>query len=345
MAKSLPVNSQLDFFSLTPDAVLGAVEQALDPTGNIRATGRCFVHASMENRVYEIELEEPLAGVGGKVVAKFYRPGRWSHAALVQEHDFLRELSEAEVPVVAPIAMAGAEGKTLHQTSFGVFFSLFPKVGGRVKEELQEAELLQIGRLLARLHTVGAAHPAADRPRLTPAEYLLPALQSLLQTGLVDMQLQSRYERAARTLFRMAEPLWQGLTLHRVHGDCHGGNLLWQPSGPVFLDFDDLMMAPAVQDLWMVVRGRDAEATQQREIIIEGYEQIRDFDRRTLRMIEALRGIRMIHYASWVAKRYADPIFVRTFPEFPTYAHWADETATLEEQIGLIEEPTGHSGY
>ncbi len=330
-----------DFFSLTPDAVLGAVERALDPSGLVRATGRCFAHASMENRVYEIELEEPLPGLGQRVIAKFYRPGRWSQAALHEEHSFLQELQEAEIPVVAPICLAGAGGQTLHKTDFGVFFSLFPKVGGRVSEELSEEQLLQVGRLLGRLHNVGASRPAPHRPHLTPTDYVEPALEALSVSGLVDIQLWSRFERAAKALSAAATPLWESVPLHRVHGDCHGGNLLWQPSGPVFLDFDDLMMAPAVQDLWMVIRGRDSEAQQQRATILEGYQQIRTFDFRSLRMIEALRGLRMVHYAGWVARRFADPIFQRTFPDFPSYAHWADETATIEEQVGLLQAERG----
>lgn len=327
-----------DFFSLTPDAVLGSVERALDPSGLVRATGRCFAHASMENRVYEIELEEPPPQLpsSNRIIAKFYRPGRWSEEALLEEHSFLRELQDAEVPVVAPLSLLGAGGQTLHKTDFGVFFSLFPKASGRVLEELSEEQLLQVGRLLGRLHNVGATRPAPSRPRLTPTAYVEPALAILSASGLCDIQLHSRYERAARTLCELAEPLWESVPLHRVHGDCHGGNLLWQSGGPVFLDFDDLMMAPAVQDLWMVIRGRDELAQQQRATILEGYEQIRGFDVRTLRMIEALRGLRMIHYAGWVARRYADPIFQRTFPDFPTYSHWVDEASAIDEQIGLL---------
>lgn len=325
-----------DFFTLTPDAVLGAVEQALDPSGSVRATGRCFVHASMENRVYEIELEEPLSGIGSKVIAKFYRPGRWSEAALREEHQFLQELHEAEVPVVQPIAMAGSSQQTLHQTPFGVFFSLFPKASGRVEEELQDDQLLQVGRLLARLHNVGERKTAAHRPTLTPAQYGQPALQALKDSQLVDIQLWNRYQRAAESLIEQSTVLWESIPLHRVHGDCHGGNLLWQKSGPVFLDFDDMMTAPAVQDLWMVVRGRDDEAREQRAIILDGYQQLRSFALRQLRMIEALRGLRMLHYAGWVARRYADPIFERTFPDFGSYSHWVDEVTSLEEQVELL---------
>lgn len=327
-----------DFFSLTPDAVLGAVEQALsDGNSGVRATGRTFTHASMENRVYELELEEPLPGVGPRIVAKFYRPGRWSEEALAEEHAFLRELDAAEVPVVAPLPLPGAGGATLARTDSGIRFAVFPKVAGRALQELDEAQLAQVGRLLGRLHNVGASQPAPHRPRLLPGDYAEPALAAVLSSGLCEPQLKGRYERAARAVIAAAAPLFVGVPLHRVHGDCHGGNLLWQASGPFFLDFDDLMVAPAVQDLWMVVRGRSDEADRSRELLIEGYEQLRAFDRRTLRLIEALRGLRMIHYAGWVARRYADPIFQRTFPEFPSYAYWADETGALEEQARLVE--------
>lgn len=324
-----------DFFSLVPDSVLGAVEAALDPAGRVRATGRCFAHASLENRVYEIELEEPLPGTGPRVVAKFYRPGRWSREALLEEHGFLAELLEAEVPVVAPLALPGAGGGTLAVTEAGIFFAVFPKVAGRAMQELDEEQLAQAGRLLARIHNVGASRAAPHRQRLVPAEYAQPALEASLQSGHVDIQLVGRYERAARSVIERAGRLLAEVPMHRVHGDCHGGNLLWQPSGPFFLDFDDMMAAPAAQDLWMVVRGRSDEADRLREALVGGYEQLRAFDRRTLRLIEALRGLRMIHYAGWVARRYADPIFQRTFPDFPSYAHWADETAALEEQARL----------
>lgn len=337
-----------DFFSLTPDAVLGAVERALSTSSpgagpGVRATGRCFTHASMENRVYEIELEEPLPGGEERVVAKFYRPGRWSEAALADEHGFLQELVAAEVPVIAPLPLSQAPDApglvdTLARTESGILFAVFPKVRGRALQELSDEQLVQIGRLLARLHNVGASRPARHRPRLTPAEYAEPALAATLASGLIDPQLEARYQRTARTVIERAAPLFTGVPMHRVHGDCHGGNLLWQASGPFFLDFDDLLTAPAVQDLWMVVRGRSDEADRCRGLILEGYEQLRTFDRRTLRLIEPLRGLRLIHYAGWVARRYADPIFQRTFPEFSSYAHWADEISALDEQARLIGE-------
>lgn len=337
-----------DFFALTPDAILAEVERALSSDGlPVRATGRCLVHASMENRVYELELEEPLPGVGARVVAKFYRPGRWSLAALRDEHDFLAELDEAELPVVPALPLPGnrrTDAPTLGMTETGIYFAVFPKVAGRALQELTDEQLVQVGRLLGRLHNVGAARPARHRPRLLPTEYATPALAATLDSQHVDIQVRSRYERAARGLIERATPLFAGVSLSRVHGDCHGGNLLWQTSGPFFLDLDDLMLAPPVQDLWMVVRGRsgDEDADGKRELLLSGYEQLRAFDRQTLRLIEPLRGLRMIHYAGWIARRYEDPIFQRTFPDFTSYAYWADEAAALEEQLRLIVEPVAY---
>ena len=318
-----------DFFSLTPDALLDAVEAALG--GGARATGRCYTLNSLENRVYDLELEDDR-----RVVAKFYRPGRWSRAAILQEHALLAELLAAEVPVVAPLTLA--DGGTLQALQSGILFAVFPRVVGRCLQELADPQLLQIGRLLARLHNVAAARPATERPTLTPRAYGEPALAALLASGFIAEPLRARYEQTARALIAAAEPLWQGVTLHRLHGDCHLGNLLWQDSRPFFLDFDDLLSGPAVQDVWMVIRGRDAEAVRQRELLLAGYQQMRDFDRRTLRLIEPLRGLRLIHYASWVARRFADPIFPRTFPHFPTTQHWVDELAALQETLACIQD-------
>ena len=318
-----------DFFSLTPDALLDAVEAALGD--GARATGRTYTLNSLENRVYDLELEE-----GRRVVAKFYRPGRWSRAAIEQEHTLLAELVEAEVPVVAPLPLTS--GSTLVALPSGILFAVFPRVVGRCLPELDDEQLLQIGRLLARLHNVAATQPAAERPLLTPKTYGEPALTALLNSGFVDEQLKSSYERTARALLAAAEPLWHGVAQHRLHGDCHLGNLLWQNSRPFFLDFDDLVTGPAVQDVWMVVAGRDDEAVRQRDVLLSGYQQMRTFDHRTLQLIEPLRGLRLIHYAAWVARRYADPIFPRTFPQFPSYQHWADELRALQETLAYIQD-------
>jgi Ser/Thr protein kinase RdoA (MazF antagonist) len=204
--------------------------------------------------------------------------------------------------------------------------------------ELDDEQLQQIGRLLGRLHNVAATQPAPERPLLTPKTYGEPALNALLASDFVAEQIKPNYERTARALLAAATPLWEGVAQHRLHGDCHLGNLLWQNSRPFFLDFDDLVTGPAVQDVWMVISGRDDEAVRQREVLLSGYQQMRDFDRRTLQLIEPLRGLRLIHYAAWVARRYADPIFPRTFPDFPTYQHWADELRALQETLTHIHD-------
>jgi Ser/Thr protein kinase RdoA (MazF antagonist) len=313
------------FFTLTPDALLECVEAAL---GN-RATGRTFTLNSMENRVYEIELEDER-----RVVTKFYRPGRWSREAILDEHGFLAELVAAEIPAVAPLLLTG--GSTLSQSPDGIWFAVFEKVRGRSLQELDDLQLQQAGRLLARIHNVGESAPALHRGRITP-QWALDSLAILEEAGAVDIQCQSRYRRAVESIVLEIEPLFKDVPAHRVHGDCHLANLLWQNERPFFLDFDDMVTAPAVQDIWMVVRGRDADAVRMRDVMLDAYETMRAFDRATLRLVEPLRALRMIHYSAWIARRWEDPIFKRTFPEFVTYPYWAEEVDALEEQLRLIE--------
>jgi len=327
------------FYSLVPEAVLGAVESAL---GNgARATGRCLSLNSLENRVYDIELEDDR-----HVIVKFYRPGRWSREAILDEHRFLEELASAEVTAVPPLSLQG--GTTVESTApghdDGIFFAVFPKVRGRSLQELSDAQLERCGRFLGRLHNVGALGQAPHRPHLTAADYGGKALAHLLQSGVIDIQLQSRYERAATAIVSAAAAALSGVPTHRLHGDCHLGNLLWQESQPFFVDFDDMLTGPAVQDIWMVVRGRDAESDRQRAVLLAGYEQMRRFDHTTLRLIEPLRGLRMIHFSAWIARRYSDPTFPRMFPEFLEYRYWADEAAALEEQKELIAAEASRRG-
>jgi Ser/Thr protein kinase RdoA (MazF antagonist) len=311
------------FFSLTPDAILASVEQAL----GARATGRTFALNSMENRVYDIELEDER-----RVVGKFYRPGRWSRDAILEEHAFLAELVEAEIPAVPPLVLAN--GSTIDLTPDGILFAIFDKVRGRSLQELDDAQLEQAGRLLARIHTVGERRAARHRLTITP-KWALDSFEVVEEW--VDIQLQSRYRRVTEAIARAIEPLFAGVPVHRVHGDCHLGNLLWQNERPFFLDFDDFAMAPAVQDVWMVVRGRDEDAARMRDVMLKAYESMRAFDRSTLRLVEPLRALRMIHYSAWIARRWDDPIFKRTFPEFVTYPYWAEEVDALEEQLRLIQ--------
>lgn len=316
------------FYSLTPSKVLDTVDAALG-TGQ-RTTGRFLTLNSLENRVFDLELEDD-----SHIVAKFYRPGRWSRAAILDEHRFLLDLTAAEVPAVAPVALS--DGSTLASTDDGIWFALFPKVRGRSEQELSDAQLDQVGRFLARIHNVGAATAAPHRQHLSVEQYGQPALDSLLESGQIDIQLQSRYQRVASALLGRCKTLLAGCEPQRIHGDCHLGNLLFHHDAPLFLDFDDMLLGPPVQDIWMVVRGRDAFAQAQRERLLAAYETLRAFDRSSLRLIEPLRALRMLHFSSWIARRYADPIFPRTFPEFTSYRYWLDETSALEEQLALIE--------
>ncbi len=268
------------------------------------------------------------------MVAKFYRPGRWSRDAILDEHRFLAELVAAEVPAVPPLALT--DGATLAASDDGILFALFPKVRGRLLTELSDAQLAQIGRLLGRLHNVGAAAPAPHRRTLTVEEWGWRSLATIEASGMLDAALAGRYRAVAEALLRAIEPLLDGVPAHRVHGDCHLGNVLWSGEAAFFVDFDDLCTAPAVQDVWLVVRGRDEEADRQREVLLAGYEQMRAFDRAQLRLIEPLRALRMIHFSAWIARRWEDPTFPRAFPDFAGARHWAEEIGDLEEQRRLI---------
>ncbi len=304
--------------------MLGAVEAAL----GARATGRTFTLNSMENRVYEIELEDER-----RVVTKFYRPGRWSQQAILDEHHFLKELVDDEISAVPPLVLVN--GSTLSQSPDGIWFAVFDKVRGRSLQELNDEELQQAGRLLARIHNVGERSPALHRNKITP-QWGLDSLAILEEANAIDIQVASRYRRAVEGIVRAIEPLFAGAPAHRVHGDCHLANLLWQNERPFFLDFDDMVTAPAVQDVWMVVRGRDDDAVRMRDVLLTAYESMRAFDRSTLRLVEPLRALRMVHYSAWIARRWADPIFKRTFPEFMTYPYWAEDVDALEQQQRLI---------
>jgi len=323
------------FYSITPERVLDAVESA-----GIRCTGRCLALNSFENRVYDVELETedgspPRHPTQYRRVVKFYRPGRWSKEQILEEHEFLNDLVAQEIPVIAPLTFP--EGSTLQQTKEGIYYTLFPKRGGRAPDELDDEMLRRVGRLLGRIHTVGASKKAPHRVHLTPETYGLANLEYLLEKGIIPEDIRPRYERAARGIIDVVTPWFREAEaqgkVHRVHGDCHLGNLLFGGEGAFFLDFDDMVVAPAVQDLWLVLPSRDR---QKLELLLEGYEEIRDLDRRTLRLIEPLRALRFIHYTGWVARRWEDPAFPQAFPQFGSVRYWSDETEDLERQWRII---------
>lgn len=321
---------------LTPDTVLDALcALGLMPDGRLQALG------SYENRVYQACLDTPEQG-SAKVVAKFYRPGRWSAQQIGEEHAFSLQLAQAEVPVVAPLLLAG---QTLHHHA-GFAFSVSPWRGGRTPE-LDDWDTLEwIGRFLARIHQVGAQQPFAHRPPLNAQQMGRQPLQWLLAHADIPPHLRQPWQQAAEAALAMAEAALEShpATQIRLHGDCHPGNILWTPlddegrGGPHFVDLDDARMGPAVQDLWMLLSGDRMQRSQQLSTLIEGYEQLRDFDRRELSLIEPLRTLRLLHYSAWLAQRWQDPAFPRAFPWFGGESYWQEQVQVFQSQLLAMEE-------
>ncbi|NTV11489.1 MAG: serine/threonine protein kinase [Zoogloea sp.] len=295
----------------------------------------------LEETLFRMTLDEVWDQIGmdegPPVVAKFYRPARWSDAAIREEHAFTAELAALEIPVVAPLVHAG---ETLHSHD-GFRFALYPRRGGRAPELGDPATLTRLGRFLGRIHAVGQVAVYAERPTLDiasfgdePRDWLLAhdcVPPELLEAwrGTVDMALDG-----VRRAFERA-----GEVRHlRLHGDCHGGNMLWTDDGPHFVDFDDSRMGPAVQDLWMLLSGERADQQRQLGDILDGYEDFCDFERRELHLVEALRTLRLIHYSAWIARRWDDPAFPAAFPWFGTTRYWQDRILELKEQIALLDE-------
>ncbi|HVF35663.1 MAG TPA: serine/threonine protein kinase [Candidatus Saccharimonadia bacterium] len=300
---------------LTPDVVLGAAESI-----GYATDGRLLALNSFENRVYQIGLEDR-----SFVIAKFYRPGRWSDAQIREEHTFTAELAEAEIAVVGPLSR---DGESLFEHE-GFRFALFPRRGGRAPE-LEGLEVSAwMGRMLARMHAIGARAPFRYRPALTLESHVDAPASDVLESGLLPEPLESRYERAISHAREGIAAAWEavGARTLRLHGDSHPGNVLWTEAGPTLVDFDDARAGPAAQDLWMLLTGGEA----QREALLEGYEQFRTFDRGELALIEPLRLMRQIHYAGWIAARYDDPAFPRAFPFAAEPRWWEQHLADLVE--------------
>lgn len=325
------------FYDLTPDRILDAVEAA-----GFRSTGYSLQLNSMENRVYEVgvDVEDytlPPRHPSRFRVAKFYRPGRWSKEQILEEHEFLLDLSKEELPVVTPVKFK--DGGTLGiAPGTDLFFSLFDKIGGRLNPEPSDEDLERIGRLLARTHIVGATKNAKHRLSLTPTTYGLNNLEVLLKLGVIPPEISPAYESAVKNLCRLSEPLFKTAALQRIHGDCHVGNVLWGTEGPFLVDFDDMVNGPCVQDLWLLAPGEDDESRVQFDIIVESYESIRKFDRSTLRLVSPLRALRFVHFNAWIAKRWDDPAFQRAFPHFGKDGYWAGQLADLRDELAQFDE-------
>ena len=305
------------FFSLTPDRVLDAVE-----VGGLRCTGRCLPLRAFENRVYEVELVDE-----SRLVVKFYRPGRWSRETILDEHRFLADLAAAEVPAVPPLDLG--TGETLIETADGILYAAFPQRRGRTLDEGDDERLRQIGRLIGRMHAVGAARGAPHRPRFTIERYALEPLSVLLDGKVIPQPLAGRYRDVVmRIADAAAVPLGRARA-QRIHGDLHWGNVIWAADGPILLDFDDCEMGPPVQDVWLLARGNSPEAHAVREQIITGYELFREFDRSSLALCEPLRALRIVYMSAWVARRWDDPAFPPAYPAFRTDNYWMSEYEVL----------------
>ena len=337
------VNDPHPYSRLTPDVVLNSLERV-----GLRCDGRLLALNSYENRVYQVGLEESAPGspesAPSLVVAKFYRPARWSDAQILEEHAFATELAENEIPVVAPQSF---DGRTLlHAEGFRV--AVFPRRGGRAPE-LEDPEVLEwLGRFIGRMHAVGGTRAFEHRPRLDIESFGDEPRAFLLASGLIPPDLLAAWRQAAdlalesvRHAFARAgdaKPI-------RLHGDCHAGNVLWTPAtgnsygGPHFVDLDDARSGPAVQDLWMLISGDRGTMGRQLGRILKGYEDFAEFDDRELHLVEALRTLRLLHYSAWIARRWDDPAFPIAFPWFNAPRYWQDRVLELREQIAAMQEP------
>jgi Ser/Thr protein kinase RdoA (MazF antagonist) len=310
------------YAALTPEVVLDALAAL-----GLRPDGRLLALSSYENRVYQVWLEDETA-----VVAKFYRPARWSDAQIDEEHAFARELAEREIPVVAPI----------HKGKFADFtFAVYPRRGGRTPEFDNTKVLEWIGRFLGRIHAVGSTRPFTHRESLNPQTFGREPRAYLLKGDFVPADLLEAWKVVTDQALQMVDSCYQragDVKSIRLHGDCHAGNVLWTEDGPHFVDLDDARMGPAMQDLWMLLSGDRAAMSRQLHDVLTGYEQFMEFDRTQLNLLEALRTLRLIHYSAWIARRWDDPAFPAAFPWFNTQRYWQDRILELREQIALMQE-------
>ncbi len=312
------------FHGLTPERVLEAVEFSGLSTRPV-----CYPLNSFENRVYEVELEDR-----SRIIAKFYRPGRWRAEQILEEHSFLNELAAAELPVctVRPFPA----GETLRRIDH-IEYSLSDRYGGRAPDELDSASAERLGMFVGRMHNVAAERPAPSRPRLDADHYVRRVLAWMERSNTLSGSRQQRYFAAAEAIADIADRLMEGVETHRIHADLHLGNVLLRDGELRVLDFDDLVRGPAVQDMWLALPGRGDEAERLRESFLEGYQRFRLFDRSTLRLIEPLRGLRLVRYAGWLARRYHDPAFQAGWPHFGTDEYWEREIVDLEEQLAVTK--------
>jgi Ser/Thr protein kinase RdoA (MazF antagonist) len=323
------------FHLLTPDNVMNAAEGL-----GKRLTGRITALNSLENRVYDVELASPIEVEKGfsptNVIMKFYRPGRWSDKQILEEHRFLSTLIEFEVPVVAPIEF---NGSTLHlHPETNLWFAVFPKVLGRLKDELIKEEIEQVGRLIGRIHNIGSMGTFAHRLALNPKTFIEANRIALEKVKPVDHISFTHYLKLLEQLQQILTPLFTHLPVQRLHGDFHRGNIVWTSAGPVAVDFDDCLTGPVEQDLWLLFPGKDQYSIDDRDRFLAAYKEMTRKDHLKMNLTEALRAMRMVHFNTWIAKRWDDHSFQRVFPQFTSANYWDMELVDLRVQIGNLQD-------
>ena len=312
--------------SLTPDCVVDCLESI-----GLVSDLHLLALNSYENRVYQVGIEG-----GDPVILKFYRAERWTDAQILEEHAFAQELVDHEISVVAPESIGG---ETLHHV-LGQRFSVFKRRGGYPPELDNLDHLYRLGQTLGRIHRVGGAASFLHRRALSPSRMATES-RLFVETDFVPLELQSAYSTLAKDCDQAATEILSAMTtddLQRVHGDCHVGNILWRDDTPHFVDLDDCISGPVVQDIWMFLNGDRNQREQQLAEFIEGYEEFNDFDVRQLSWIEALRTLRIMHHAAWLARRWSDPAFPKAFPWFSNQRFWADHILELREQMSAMQE-------
>ncbi len=312
---------------LTPDLVLNAVESL----GFFSDACICPLN-SYENRVYMVGIED-----GPPLIAKFYRPQRWSNEQIIEEHAFSQDLFDLDVPIVPPITQ---HGSTLFEHE-GYRFAIYPRKGGQAPDLDNDDNLYILGQQIGRIHALGKSRPFDHRPAISVQSFGHDSRQFLLEHEFIPTPLLPAYETITEQLLEKVDATFTSTpyTPIRLHGDCHSGNILWRDQKPNFVDLDDARSGPAVQDLWMLLSGDRARQQAQMAIVIEGYEMFCDFETKELRLIESLRSLRQMHYAAWLARRWSDPAFPMHFPWFNTELYWSQHVSELREQLGAIEEP------
>lgn len=326
--------TDFSFSGLSPDTILDALEKQ----GIFLQSGLLALN-SYENRVYQFLAED-----GQRYVAKFYRPGRWTDTQIAEEHSFAKELIDNDIPIAAPISIAG---ETLHHhqvDNTDYRFALFPSVGGRQFENDNLDQLEWMGRFIGRIHRVAQAKPFAHRPSIDVASYLDEPRAILSKSTLLPEHLKTAFFAILDPVINTTKAAYATQSTLRLHGDCHPGNILWR-DGPTFVDLDDCRMGPAIQDLWMMLSGDRQQQLLQLDTLIEAYEEFHSFDSSELALIEPLRAMRMVHYMAWLSKRWQDPAFPRAFPWFAEDKYWEGQILALKEQLSALNEAPLKLGF